>query len=190
MSHEDRDRWNARYAEGAYANRDHPSPCLTEHIDQLPRGEALDLACGAGRNSRYLAQLGWHVTAVDISDEGLARVIPEGLAGRIVTEQADLEGDYQPNRAFDLIVIIRYLNLDLVRAASTWLTPGGMLLCEVLLAGAPVQSAGPPEHRFRAQPGQLRNAASSLELLHSFEGDVRDPDGRTARVARLLAVRH
>lgn len=187
MSLEDRDRWNARYADGAYASRDYPSAFLDDHIDQLPMGDALDLACGAGRNARFLAKLGWNVTAVDVSDEGLARVVPDASAGEIAIVQADLDVGFEPHGQFDVILILRYLNLDLVRAAANWLRPGGMIVCEVLLAGTGV---GPAESRFRAKPGQLGQAAGNLEQIYSFEGEIIDPDGRRARVAQLLALKY
>ncbi|MCR9277914.1 MAG: class I SAM-dependent methyltransferase [Pseudomonadaceae bacterium] len=190
MSIQDRERWNARYAEGAYANRDHPSAYLLEHVDLLPRGDALDLACGAGRNSRFLAEQGWQVTAVDISDEGLARVATGEFADRITTRQADLDQSYEPAKAYDVVLVLRYLNLNLIRAASGWLKPGGALLCEVLLAAPSPPAVGPESTRFRTQPGQLADAAGDLEVVHSFEGEVVDPDGRFAHVARLLAVNH
>ncbi len=189
MSTQDRTRWNARYADGAYATRDHPSVFLAENIDELPSGSALDLACGAGRNSRYLAERGWVVTAVDISDEGLTRVVQNSVDSKITTQQADLDDDFRPSGQFDVILILRYLNLELVRAATNWLKPGGMLLCEVLLAGTQESGVGPIEARFRTQPGDLTRAASALEPLHQFEGDITDPDGRTARVSQLLAVK-
>jgi len=55
MSDADRERWNARYAAGEYAARTHPSPLLAAWIDRLPRGRALDVACGLGRNAIHLA---------------------------------------------------------------------------------------------------------------------------------------
>ena len=73
MSEQDRDKWNARYDDGAYADRDRPSELLTNWIDRIDAGRALDIACGTGRNARYLARRGFRVDALDIAASGLAR---------------------------------------------------------------------------------------------------------------------
>jgi tellurite methyltransferase len=70
MTEADRERWNQRYRDGAYDFR--PADWLLAHSSWLkPATEgvrALDLACGAGRNSLHLASLGYAVDAWDISD--------------------------------------------------------------------------------------------------------------------------
>ena len=68
MSDEDRQRWNERYREGAYQFREHPSAVLLDWQDALAGSTALDLACGRGRNTLYLATLGFDVHAIDVSD--------------------------------------------------------------------------------------------------------------------------
>ena len=73
MSADDAERWNARYADGAYAGRTRPSQLLLQW-QRLPRvGRALDVACGAGRNALHLAGLGYQVDAVDVSSAALQR---------------------------------------------------------------------------------------------------------------------
>jgi len=46
---------------------------VTEGPGALPPGRALDVGCGTGRDAVYLAQRGWHVTAVDIVDDAIAK---------------------------------------------------------------------------------------------------------------------
>lgn len=50
-----------------------PRKILTELIEskQIPAGEALDLCCGAGSNTVYMAKNGFDVTALDISDKAI-----------------------------------------------------------------------------------------------------------------------
>lgn len=200
MSDADRDKWNDRYREGAYADRDQPSLLVVEHAADIAATQraaaepgvklrALDLACGAGRNARYLATLGYDVDAVDIAGEALARgAVLSGDANiRWLEHDLDLGlprslGDY------DLILIIRYLDLSLVAAAAERLRPGGYLVCEAhLITDAAV--IGPRDPAFRAAPGELRRAAATLDVVESWEGIVRDPDGRDAALARLVAWR-
>ena len=70
MSQEDREKWNQRYATDDY-KKTNPVGLLHEWAPRLKAGKALDIACGAGRNAIYLAELGFDVDAIDISSEGL-----------------------------------------------------------------------------------------------------------------------
>ncbi len=74
MSDADRDKWDARYRQGSYRARTHPTELLAEWLPRLPRGRALDVACGAGRNALYLAEAGYEVDAIDISSVALDRL--------------------------------------------------------------------------------------------------------------------
>jgi SAM-dependent methyltransferase len=202
MSSDDRDKWNHRYREGAYRDRTHPSAMVAEYVPDVIATqratsggdlelEALDLACGAGRNALYLASLGYRVDAVDISAEALARGEQAArTAGfRISWTAHDLDqglpralGDY------DLIVIVRYLDLSLIAATAERLRPGGYLICEAhLKANQPV--IGPRDPNFRAGPGELRDAAAGLQVVEYWEGLTSDPDGRAVALARLVAWR-
>lgn len=202
MTTEDRDKWEARYRAGAYRDRTNPSELVAEYVPDViatqraangAEGEleALDVACGAGRNALYLASLGYRVDAVDISAEALARgeqaAREAGL--RISWIQWDLDqglprglGDY------DLIVIVRYLDLSLLASAAERLRPGGYLICEAhLTTDRPV--IGPRDQNFRAAPGELRGAAVGLQVVEYWEGHTSDPDGRAVALARLVAWR-
>ena len=85
MSTVERDKWNERYREGAYEERTHPTALLAEWLPRLPRGTALDVACGAGRNAIYLAAHGYRVTAVD--NRGVGRSsLPDGESNLVVVD--------------------------------------------------------------------------------------------------------
>ncbi|MGB0750394.1 MAG: class I SAM-dependent methyltransferase [Gammaproteobacteria bacterium] len=71
MSQSDAERWNSRYADGAYESRVHASQIVERWADCSPRGRALDVACGRGRNAVYLASKGFEVDAVDVSSVAL-----------------------------------------------------------------------------------------------------------------------
>ena len=73
MSTEDRDKWNQRYAEDSY-RKSNPVSLLSNWLPEIPVGRALDVACGAGRNSIFMAEAGFQVDAIDISREGLKEV--------------------------------------------------------------------------------------------------------------------
>lgn len=190
MSSAERDKWDARYRDGAYESRTHPTALLASWLPQLPRGRALDVACGAGRNALFLAANGYSVTALDISRVALERgrrsAEERGLA--IDWRCADLDGDLAlalPAGPFDLIIWVRYVHRTLLPQLIARLAPGGALLCEQhLLTGQAV--AGPTSAEFRLAPGELSAAAHGLRIEHSFEGLVADPDGRSVALAQLI----
>ena len=65
--------WQTRYAAEDYAYGRLPNTFLTTVTDMIPMGRVLCLAEGEGRNAVYLAQLGYQVTAVDASSNGIAK---------------------------------------------------------------------------------------------------------------------
>ena len=65
-----REEWNATYLEGRDVNPQ-PSQLLVDVVKGRTPGTALDVAMGQGRNTLYLASLGWRVTGFDISDIGI-----------------------------------------------------------------------------------------------------------------------
>ena len=191
MSATDRQRWNERYRLGAYADREHPSPWLVSCLPRVAAGRALDVACGAGRNALYLAEQGFAVTGVDISGEALARAGASAGARGLTVEwiEHDLEEGLGASGPFDLILLVRYLDLGLLPALCRELAPGGCLVVEEHLATARDDVAGPRNPRFRVVPGALREAAQGVEVVESFEGETDDPDGRPVVLARMLARR-
>ena len=187
MSAADRDRWNARYADGAYESRRHPSPFLEQNAHLLPEnGRALDLACGAGRNAIYLARRGLAVDAVDISGVAVERGRADASDLPIRWIECDLDDGFEDSVEYDLIVNIRYVNLPLVSTLAKSLRPGGVLVIEQHLATA-ADVIGPKNPAFRVETGELSRIASGMVVEHIDEGEFDDPDGRRAALARLVA---
>jgi SAM-dependent methyltransferase len=198
VSQADQDKWNARYREGAYATRTHPSALLAEWLPKLKLREthprAIDVACGTGRNAIYLARRGWQVDAVDVSEVALDDLTKTATAENlpITCIQMDLE-DIAPRPAdlftadrYDLAVMVRYTNLPLIDALKGVLKPGGYLIVEEHLITED-DVVGPRDPQFRVAPDALRNAAAGLDIIAYREGSVNDPDGRSAALAQLVA---
>ncbi|HEX7235493.1 MAG TPA: methyltransferase domain-containing protein [Gammaproteobacteria bacterium] len=193
MSAAERDKWDARYRDGAYEGRTHPTALLAEWLPRLPRGRALDVACGAGRNALFLAANGYDVTALDISRVGLDRgrraAAERGL--RADWLYADLDEDLEselPSGPFDLIVWVRYVHRTLMPHLIARLATGGALVCEQHLAtDEPV--AGPTSAQFRLAPGELRRSAQILHIEHHYEGLAVDPDGRSVALVQLIGTK-
>jgi len=126
------DMWDARYEEDDLVWSAEPNTFLPPIVAGLEVGTALDLACGEGRNSIWLAAAGWDVVGVDFS--GVAIDKAKRMAGDIFVDWQVADATrYEPRRAFDLVIII-YVHLDpdamraLFDTAAGALTPGGTLI--------------------------------------------------------------
>jgi SAM-dependent methyltransferase len=198
MSRSERLKWDERYRTGAYTDRKHPTALLAEWMPQLAPGRALDVACGAGRNSVYLAANGWQVDAVDISPVGLQRARDNAATEHVEVQwiQADLEedpGTVLPTGPYDLIILARYVNAQVYLPLIERLGGRGVLLCEQHLVSTQ-DVIGPKSAAYRLRHNELLRAAivpapTDRRVLYYREGLVTDPDGRRAALAQLVLCR-
>ena len=152
-----------------------PSHWLTTHRHLLPvAGDALDLACGSGRNAIWLAEQGFQTLAVDrnatalaaLNDEATLRALP------LRTHVVDLE-EGQPfiePETFDLIVVVHYLYRPLFPALVRALRPAGVLVYETFTR-AQAARGKPTNPAFLLEPGELITRVQPLRILASREGD-------------------
>ncbi len=107
---------------------------LAEQVKGRTPGKALDIGMGQGRNSLFLAALGWEVTGFDISDVGVrqAKAEAEKRGLKINASVGDVDKfDYGKDR-YDLIVgmyMHEYLTRNAAKVVAA-LKPGGMLVVE------------------------------------------------------------
>jgi SAM-dependent methyltransferase len=138
--HQDRERWNARYAASDGVSFE-PHPLAVRALAlRLPDGPVADLACGPSGSALLAAAAGRRVTAVDISDVALALLAGEasrrGLAGLISVVQADL-GTWRPEPGgYALVLCTGYWDREVFAAATGALAAGGLLGWESLTAEA------------------------------------------------------
>lgn len=136
-----------------------PSSWVVDHASLIPaNGQVLDLACGKGRHTRYLLDLGCRVTAVDIDLSSLT-----GLRGEpgLTLMQADLEGNPWPfgGQTFGGIVVTSYLHRPLLPAIVAAVAPDGVLIYETFARGN--ENYGRPANPdFLLKPGELLDAAA------------------------------
>ena len=129
---EDKERWNKKYETETFLFGRDPIPFLQDQMDLLPKGTALDLAMGEGRNGVFLAMNGFQVTGVDISEAGFkkAQTLASEKGVKLTTVVADLEQYTIPPNTFDVIICTYYLQRDLFPQIAAALKPGGMVLIE------------------------------------------------------------
>lgn len=177
--------WDKRYSVDDYVYGKAPNHFLYSFIDKLPRWplgqRALCLADGEGRNSVFLAQQGYQVTAVDISSVGLAKAKRLGLERNveITTVQSDI-ADYQIEEGhWDLIVLIfahmpAELRKTIHQRCVKGLRSGGMIVLE---SYTPKQlefgTGGPKDSNLLVTAEQLKQEFGGLELI-TLEEQIRE----------------
>jgi SAM-dependent methyltransferase len=134
---ETKEHWEKHYGERDRVWSGRVNVQFADVVGDLPPGRALDLGCGEGADAVWLAERGWNVVAVDISDTALGRASEaaesRGVADRIEFVQLDLSDGF-PDGTFDLIssqFLHSTVYLDRQKAlanAAAALRPGGLLV--------------------------------------------------------------
>ncbi|MFN0138190.1 MAG: methyltransferase domain-containing protein [Phycisphaerae bacterium] len=166
-----------------------PAAWLETCVNGLTPGRALDLACGSGRESAYLAALGWDVLGVDVLPDALdqaralaSRYVP---AGRVRLERRDLEAEPLAfDERFDLMIGFRYLHRALFPLLPNWLTPTGRVIYETFTTLHRERHGKPSRDAYLLQPGELRTLLSTWQIERYEEGWIND-----AHTARVMARR-
>ncbi len=177
MTKADRDRWNQRYQENDRWQQGHePFPWLIKQEPHLTGGLAIDLACGSGHNTIWLARRGYRAIGVDGSRVAVQRAYQEarqcGLADRVSFVEADLDRFWLPPQHFDLVVVIRFLNRDLFPPILNTLKPGGLLIY-VTLNWRWLDHHPDTDPVYLLQPDELKQAFKELQLIsYSEVGDL------------------
>ena len=170
-----------------HALHEPPSPWLMRHAPLIRAGgSVLDLACGNGRNARWLAEQGWRVEAVDRDEFAIAGL--QGLAG-IQARVTDLEQGLWPfgGKRFDGIVVCRYLHRPLLPKLAESLAENGVLIYETFMRGQ--EKFGRPQNPdFLLRSDELYEAYGKTLTVVAFEQGVAEAP-KPAMMQRLCAIR-
>ncbi len=132
-----------------------PARELTEALEGIAPGRALDLACGSGRHAIWLTERGWDVTGVDITVDPIAGV---------QCVQADLEHhEFRIERgSWDLIVCWLYWQPELTDRIARGVRHGGL-----------VAMAGKTSGQFATSLAQYREAFQDWTEISVGENETR-----------------
>jgi 2-polyprenyl-3-methyl-5-hydroxy-6-metoxy-1,4-benzoquinol methylase len=172
VSESDRLHWDRRYAsrELTPAEAVAVPAVFADQADEFPTaGRALEVACGQGGTSVWLARRGLRVWGTDISSVaiGQARDLAERcqVHDRCRFSVIDLDDGLPPGEPMNVIVCHRFRVPHLYSAMVERLAPGGLLAISVL------SEAGAGPGTYRAPPGELIAAFAGLDLIDEGEGD-------------------
>ncbi|HVQ48958.1 MAG TPA: class I SAM-dependent methyltransferase [Mycobacterium sp.] len=186
--------WEDHYTERDRVWSGRANVRLVEVAEALPTGRALDLGCGEGGDAMWLAERGWHVTAVDISQTALDRAAADARA-RNVLERIDFQRHDLPHTfpegAFDLVsaqFLHSMAELDrprLLRMGADVVSAGGTLLIVDHASPPPRMAKSDHHHEFPS----AEEVVGSLDLdeaewerarMESVERQASGPDGQPA----------
>jgi len=180
--------WNERYR-GAPAIIE-PSKLLVKFSGLFPaHGRALDIACGGGRNSVYLAGRGLCVLGIDRSWEALqqGRELARRQGRNVAWVQGDLEAVTLPIDAFDVITCFYYRHPTLYPSLRAALRSGGLLFFETFTRDQLNFSSGPRNPAHLLEPRELLQAFGDWDVLFYRETWVER--GMAVLVARKPKLR-
>jgi len=175
----DAGEWDERYAATELMWSAGPNQFVESELADLAPGRALDLACGEGRNARWLAERGWAVTAMDFSAVAVQK-------GRSAVEGVDWQvGDaLTAPLPQDLdLVLVAYLQIPpeeralVMRRAFEAVRPGGRFFVIAHDSTNIAEGTGGPQ-----DPTVLYTAEDVLADLPAVELQV----VRAGRVARMV----
>ena len=148
-------------------------------------GTVLDVACGSGRHTRLLAEMGYRIEAVD---RDAASVAPLAVIPKVSTRVCDLEEGAWPYGAacFDGVIVTNYLHRPRFDAVLDLLRPGGVLIYETFMVGN--ERLGKPSNPdFLLRPNELLDRVRERLTVIAFEqGRIERP--KPALVQRVCAV--
>jgi len=185
----DQKRWDKRFGRKEFALGKEPNPFLKQHISLLPKGRALDMATGEGRNAVFLAQNGFEVDAVDISEKGLrkARKLAREKGVKVNALLVDLDHYQIEKDRYDLIANLYFLKRRLIPRIRKGLKKGGKVIFETyLLEHRTLATGGPKQAKYFLKPNELLRFFKDFRILFYREGIFRE-GGRRKAVASLIA---
>ena len=185
----DQKRWDKRFRGEGFAFGKEANPFLKKHITLLPKGKALDLAAGEGRNAVFLARHGFEVEAVDISQMGLrkAQKLAEEMGVKIHALAGDLDTYPIERGKYDLITNFYFLRRSLIPKIKKGLKEGGMVIFETyLLEQRKLGTGGPKNPKYFLKPNELLQRFKDFRILFYREGIFRE-GGKRKAIASLIA---
>ncbi len=195
--------WASQYDDNENKTRDLEARVLRETLATIGFNKCLEIGCGTGKNTIWLAQKANKVLAIDLSEEMLAKAKEKIPSPTVEFQQADIMMPWAFTQdVFDLVVFslvlehIEQLN-PVLKNASTKLTPNGYVYIAEL---HPFKQYSGSKARFDTADGQhvvdcfvhhvsdFMHAAMNAGLMLVMLDEYFDHDDRKQppRILRML----
>ena len=165
-----------------------PAQFLVENVGLLTKGRVLDVAMGSGRNTIYLASLGFDVEGVDMSKEAvnIALELAQKASITITAQVADLESSYLIEKdAFEVIMCFNYLQRSLIPQIKDGLRRGGIVVYETFIIDQ-AQFGKPKNPDYLLKHNELLAMFRELRCLRYREGVFEGPRAIASIIAQKV----
>ncbi|MEH7158415.1 class I SAM-dependent methyltransferase [Neobacillus drentensis] len=169
-------KWNAKYKERMNNMMEPvPNPRLKNQFAYLNGGIALDLACGLGGNSLFLAGMNYQVESLDISDVAINYLYEYATKNHLniqprVCDLTDLNHLNLLNHSFDLVVISYYLDRSLFPMVKEIIKDRGFLFMETFYHVPQTENEG-VSAQHKLQPHELKIVFGDWKILFFEENE-------------------
>lgn len=165
MSSEDKVRWNKKY-ENQLMVPSHVLSVVEEFSPMAIGKRAVDIACGMGRHSKFLAKNGFKVDALDISDVAIESLKDEA---NIHPQIVDFDVYQLEENAYDLVVCTYFLERKLFPQIQKALKEEGIFIFETFMHHEK-NTKVPSNKAFLLDKGELEeHFAEGFEIVHHKE---------------------
>jgi SAM-dependent methyltransferase len=172
--------WDRKYVEGL-PSLTRPDPFFISAYERLVdrsfpnAGMALDIAAGLGRHALWLADRGWQVSAVDVSEVAIGKISQAASQLNVninlfAVDAADYDFDHA---GFDLIVLFYHLDRALFPKIVSALNPGGLFVCKMAVHWGREIAFGSANFR-PLDKNELVSLVPGLNVIEHYERPVRD----------------
>jgi tellurite methyltransferase len=172
-----KDKWNLKHMDRLTQLKEpQPNPRLKKLASYFKEGgTALDIACGLGGNSLFLAGMNNQVEAIDISDVAINYVQEQAARENLsvqprVTDLTDLDTLNWPNNPFDFIVMSYYLDRSLFPIVKNVLKDGGYFFMETYYQSTYTEEQGVSD-QYKLKSNELLAEFGDWKVLYFEENE-------------------
>ena len=138
MSIEDKQKWDTKYIKKSQLLKSREASLnLQKYVKESSGKKALDLACGAGRNSIYLAQNGFEVDSIDIAKAALDALeshAKDAEVSKLINPKLiDLDIFKPTSDTYDLALMANFLDRDLINKTKDALKTDALFIVETYM---------------------------------------------------------
>jgi len=174
MAKEDKTKWDQKYIDNPKLLEDRdPSKKLDSLIKLSCGKQALEIACGSGRNSIYLAKNGFNIDAYDISEIALETLNSKNY-NTINTHLIDLDEFIPKIEHYDLIIQTNFLDRKLIPKLLQSLKKNGLLFIETYM-NHPSNTKPNSTPEFLLQKDELKKFVSNNFILVEYDEFDNEP---------------
>lgn len=173
-------KWNSKHKERLEQLKDPVvNPRLLNLSTYLNGGTALDIACGLGGNSLFLAHKNYQVEAIDISDVAINFVQEQARSNSLnihprLCDLTELKHIEWQDQTFNLVVMTYYLDRSIFPIVKNLIQQDGYFFMETFLQTPQNQNEG-VSNQYKLQSNELLSEFSNWKILYFEENEQ---DGR------------